>query len=351
MMENLIKKIMKIRTKHLKHIAGFFSALLFSILFFLNPKLLSAQSEIPLTVAPARQYLKANPGEKIQSDIKFFNHSNIPIPGEIKIVDFVVQGDSGAPVLLEDTSLSTRFSAASWVKTDYSKAIIAGESVLTIPFTIDVPSDARPGGRYFAVIFEASNPELLESNSDNLGFSSVSPRIVGLVSIKIDGVINEAAFIEVFRVPVFLQFGPVEIDFEILNNGDYHITPKGKAILTDWFNKEIDYKELEEKNIFPDTKRSYNYKLGDRWMFGKYKVELIASYGERATVMNTSKYIWIIPLMFIAVIVLGAIIIILTTVLIVKIIKRKQTILENKLEEEINELENLKSRFKDRLPK
>lgn len=311
-----------------------------------------AQEEVPLTVAPARQYLSVDPGGKLNGEVKFFNHSAFPVSGQIKIVDFIVQDDSGAPVLLEgNENLSSRFSAASWAQTPLTNVTIAKESLLKIPFSVNVPANARPGGRYIAVIFEASGSSPSPLNTTTEGVSSVAPRVVGLVSIRINGPISEGAYVDTFKVPMFVQFGPVPIHFEVFNNGDYHITPKGKLTLTNWFNKKTDTYDLEEKNIFPDARRTYDVELGKTWMFGRYKVDLVATYGESGQVLKNSSYVWVVPIVFIMAIILAIAIVVLGSLLLAKKLKAKQTRLEEKLEKEISEVELLKSKFKDQMPK
>lgn len=319
--------------------------------FFAFAKNVSAQDTIPLTVAPARQYLSVDPGGNLTSRIKFFNHGQFPVSGEIKVVDFIVNNSSGSPVLLEDENFSSRFSAASWAKTSVTKATIAKESVLEVPFTVDVPDNARPGGRYLAVIFEASGQVQEPQTPETEGISSVNPRVVGLVSIRINGPITEGAFVDVFKVPGFIQFGPVPVYFEIFNNGDYHITPNGSVTITNWFNKQVGKYNLEEKNIFPDARRSYETELGKTWMFGRYKVDLVASYGESGQVVTATDYVWVLPIFLIIAIILGIAIMVMGTILIVKKVKTKQEALEAKLEREISEVEQLKNKFKDQLPK
>lgn len=322
-----------------------------SFAYLLIPSETRAQAKIPLVVAPARQEVRLNPGESKSLQVRFFNESSAPLSGNVGIVDFIVTGKEGQPVLLDDVNypISNQYSGSSWVTLPTDKASIAPGDVLRINYKLNVPKDAKPGGRYVAVYFESESQ--IPQTSINQQISSTSTRIVALLYIRVNGPVMESAYIDLFGVPVFLQFGPVPVNFEVFNKGDYHITPTGQLVLVDWFGKQIDQIIIDQKNVFPDTKRAYEAKLGSTWMFGKYKVNLSAAYGESGKVLISSSDVWIIPVFVILAVALGIGIIILLGIYINKRLTAKQKILETKLEEEISEVEELKNKFKDKLPK
>lgn len=310
-------------------------------IFFVS--IVKAQTRIPLVVAPARQTVAIDAGSTENMQIKFFNESTSPISGNIKAVDFIVDSDDGSPTLLENQT-------DPWVKLPYEKATIASGDVLKVNFKVTIPKDTSPGGRYIAIIFEQVG-QISETGKTNEQVSAIAPRIVGLVNIRINGPVTESAFVNNFKVPVFLQFGPVPVTFEILNKGGYHITPKGQIILKNWFGRAVASTTLEAKNIFPEAKRLYQEDLGKTWMFGKYNVDLTTSYGDTGKVLLASSSLWVIPVLPLMAIILGIAIITLIIILIYKQFKSKQVKLEEKLEEEISEVEKLKDKFKDTLPK
>lgn len=315
-------------------------AILILLVFF---KSTNAQERIPLVVAPARQTIAIDAGKTENLQIKFFNESSSPISGNLRAVDFVVTGNDGSPILLEDQPND-------WVKLPYDRASIPAGDVLKVNFKVSVPKDAIPGGRYVAIIFEQTG-QIPTQTSNNESASAISSRIVGLLSIRVNGTITESAFVNIFRVPKFLEFGKIPVYFEIVNKGGYHINPKGQVTLTNWFGKEIERVTIDDKNIFPNAKRSYEAKLGETWMFGKYKVNLVASYGETGKTVVDESYIWVVPVTIIIIIIFSVLIAVLTGYLVSRSIKSKQEVLEEKLSEEIQELESLKSKFQDKLPR
>lgn len=323
------------------------TALIVSAIFFLATtyfaiSTVQAQARIPLVVAPARQTVAVDPGKTENLQIKFFNESISPVSGNLKAVDFIVTNSDGSPTLLEDQ-------VNDWVKLPYDRAVIPSGDVLRVNFKVEVPANATAGGRYVAIIFEQTGQ--LSQESDNETASLIAPRIVGLVSIRVNGPVTESAFVNVFKTPKFLEFGKIPVYFEIMNKGGYHISPDGQVTLSDWMGREVERVTIEEKNIFPDAKRSYESKLGSTWMFGKYKVALEANYGESGKTLLAENIVWVVPVTVIVIVIFSILIAILLGYLISRKVKAKQEALEEKLEEEISELESLKNKFKDKLPK
>lgn len=311
-----------------------------------------AQTVIPLTVSPARQTIQINPGSTEKTTVNFFNHSNIPIAGNIKVVDFIVKDKSGSPFLVEDISIPTKYSAASWIKTSQEKVIIAANDSVKINVSISVPENANPGGRYAAIYFEPTGtfPNTNEFAVQKEGEQLTTSRLVGLINIRINGPIVEEAAIKSFEVPSFLEYGPVTARLEIYNNGSYHITPQGKISLTNSRGKIIEEYSLEEKNIFPENSRTYETALGNKIMIGKFKVNLVAIYGESGRTLSATQVVWLFPWKIALAIALAIAITVLIIVLLSKKMRTRQKELEEKLEKEISEIEKLKEKFKDSTP-
>jgi len=118
-----------------------------------------------------------------------------------------------------------------------------------------------------------------------------------------------------------------------------------------WWSLLVEKITIENKNIFPNAERLYETKIGQTWMFGRYNVGLTASYGDTDKTLIANSFVWVIPITLISIIIFSILIIILIAYLISTKIKAKQVVLEEKLEEEISDLEAIKNKFKDKLPK
>ena len=319
------------------------------VLFALSSTPSKAQNAVPLTVVPSRQQFSVDPGQSEYFNIKFVNQSTSPLYGNLKVVDFLVLDNEGTPTLLDDVKdLSSRYSGASWVYLPSDKASVPAGGILTLQLKMQVPEDARPGGRYVAISFEPTGVIPSATGEGEEGTLGISQRIVGLIYVRVNGPISEDAFIEKFKVPTLVQFGPINLTFDILNRGDYHITPKGQVTLTNWFGVQVDSKLLDAKNVFPDVSRSYETPLGEKWLLGRYKVNLTASYGESGRVLNQTAYVWAFPWMLALMILFAIAIVVLIVVLIKQKFTKKEKILEAQLTAERKEVEELKQKYEDK---
>jgi len=331
----------------IKKIALFF--ILVAFIFSQKNNAVEAQTILPLTVYPARQQLEVDPGEKTAVTVNFLNKSDQPISGFFKVVDFIVLDKQGTPTFIENpTQINPKFSASSWFSLYYDRGTIPANEKISLQASITVPPNAHPGGRYVAILFEPTAGGFNPSGREKEATSGVTPKIAALVYLKVKGPIKEAAWVTRFFTKGFWEFGPVEIETEILNRGDYHITPQAAITLYDLFGNRIDQQKLAEQNIFPDVSRSYKNSLGFRWMIGRYRADLTGSYGSSGKALTATLYFWVFPWRLALIIILSIILfgIIINEVHKKTILKEKQ--LEKALEEEKKEIERLKEELRKR---
>ena len=210
-----------------------------------------------------------------------------------------------------------------------------------------VPANAKPGGRYFGIFFEPGTILPGEIGAEYEAGQVITPRLAGLVYLRVSGPVEENAQVIRFTSPQFIEYGPVEITTDIVNRGNYHIRPTGQIELYDSLGRKVATSELEEQNIFPDATRSYTTELGKQIMLGKFTAKLTVSYGEQGQALIAQTTVWAFAWRIALIILLTIIIIALVVIITFKSLKGKQKKLEEKLETEIEELEELKNKLKD----
>lgn len=100
-------------------------------------------------------------------------------------------------------------------------------------------------------------------------------------------------------------------------------------------------------NIFPDTSRSYKSSLGQKWMFGRYTVNVAASYGDSGQIIQRSIDIWVFPWKVALAVFLGLLILIIIVRFIFRNFINKQNKLEQELKKEHEEVEKLRDELHD----
>jgi hypothetical protein len=308
-----------------------------------------AQAVVPLTASPARQEILVDPNEQKTINVRFLNQGDSPISGIIRIADFIVDNKDGVPRIIEDTSqASPKYTASEWITATVDRITIAPKDNVLLQFNIQVPESARAGGRYVAIFFEPEGIVPQETGANQEAGSGVSTRLASLLYIRVSGDISEQAMISRFFTNSFIEFGPIKVETDILNRGDYHIRPKGVIALSNLFGSVIAQEKIKEENIFPDTLRTFENELGSKFMFGKYKLDLTAAYGETGQSMTRSIFVWVIPWRVILIILLTIIII----WFIIKNLKKRSSKntdnLKKELEMEKQEIDKLRQQIDKR---
>lgn len=335
--------------KHLKRLSLASLVTLIAVCgFMVKPQNTKAQDILPLTVGPARQQIIVNPGEKANFVVRFYNQSDAAMTGIINVADFTVTDTQGSTRIIDDAALaSPKFSGAAWVALPYDRVTIPAQDKITVQASLDVPKDAKPGGRYVSVFFEpvVGTPQAVGNESAGTG---IAPRIASLLYIRVAGNITEKASVINMFTKSFYEYGPVTVDSEVLNSGDYHIRPRGVISMSDAFGGVVDQSPLKEENIFPDAARSYENILGTKWMAGRYKLTLVASYGDKGQALERSVFVWVFPWKVATVTLLFIIILFLLVRNMYRRLVVKEATLEDEIAHEREEIEKLREELKKR---
>ena len=252
-----------------------------------------AQSVRTMTVSPPRVEVKLDPGGTSEGVIKIINDSAEPLTFDVLMQDFVVDNNQGVPNILPPDALSNEYSASTWIGLDTQQITVPPRTRQELSYYIQVPQDARPGGHYAAVVYSPAVPD----GSDEGSGATVTSQIGTLFYITVNGPITEKADVTLFDADRFNEYGPVDVTTQIRNMGDNHIRPRGYITISNMFGKHSYTAPLLERNIFPGGQGvNYENKFGTRFMFGRYKAELLGSYGSQNNLpLTASFYFWVIP--------------------------------------------------------
>jgi hypothetical protein len=303
-------------------------------------------NSLTLTASPPRVgdngELKGKPGETLQTTLKIRNASEQTLSVTSIAQDFIIGEDGATPVAITD-QVSNRWSLASWITLGTKSQVLRPQQNGSVSVVITIPPDALPGGHYAMVVHEPSSD--LSSGLD-ASASRVAQRVGSLLYVVVDGPINESAFIRNFEFPQMSEFGPVPFSFTVENMSDVHIKPQMSMNIYNFFNQKVDTLEIESKNIFPYTPRSFQGQWNRVWGIGKYRAELVMSYGSNGSLVVSNTTFWLIPLKL----VLAGVVVLLVLIALIIVIKRhldhrnsseKKRIAE--LEDQVRQLSNRSS--------
>ncbi len=258
-----------------------------------------ASNTAHLLVIPSKQEITAKQDEKTIIRITFYNQSDSFISGTLKIVDFIVSDDTGAPHFLEaKNDIKSRYSAKDWISTISKQLTIPAQDHIEVVAYISIPPNATPGGHYAAAIFEPIKTTDIEQTTAPL----TSMRLASLISIVVPGEIIEKASIQNLSFPGFLEYGPVPIQALITSDGNSHIRTQVTFSLLNMFGDITDKTTTTTRAIFPGSSRKYHSSLGKKYLLGRYKIIVFAQYNGGQAVIK-EEYLWIIPWRLITIII------------------------------------------------
>ncbi len=295
---------------------------LFFIIFTLAA-LFTAGSVSALTVSPVRIEIAGDPGTTLSGAIELFNEQNNQ--GEkvfyTSFENFEPSGDTGAPRFI-----GAKDGLATWIKSEGKVVLDSGVRV-TVPYSIDIPKEAEPGGYFAAIFFGTQDP-----GSQGEGQVSVGGKIGVLMMLRVTGDIEENAGLLDFSAKEKKRFFtslPVTFTYRINNAGGDRIMPSGEIKIKNTFQFKTAELPANKNsgNILPGSSRKYEVTWGEEtagtsaeenaeiskikkyWQdflgktknqlkafhFGWYRAELDLSWSAEKQTANASYSFFIIP--------------------------------------------------------
>ena len=316
---------MKKLLPNVKLLAFLFTLFFVSLFFFSG---VNAQEEgFRLRVSPPLLELEIEPGQFYSDFIKFTNLNEFEsVTLYPQIVSFRALGDEGGQEIIEEIDENRTYSLAQWMNIAIEEVEIAPLDSVIIPFTISVPEDAEPGGRYGALLLSSQPEEIDASSAVALGAKSGT-----IMLARIAGDTLESAFIQSFTTSRdIFDYPPVDFEIVIENRGNVHVKPVGRIEITDIFGNTVGELTVNATggNVLPESTRKFVTEWDrDEFTIGKFTALLTINYGE-----NSDNYIsetltfWVIPTQEILI---GlAILVVLITIIIVLVKSYKKSILK-----------------------
>jgi len=238
-----------------------------------------------ITVGPAKLEYKTDPGQTTQGFLTLKNEGNTTQTFYPSFERFT-ENTNGEKIFTKEIS-----DLATWFRMPSSVDLKDGESK-QIPFTIEVPADAPPGG-HFAVIWWSAAPP--NSNEP----VAIVTRAGILVYMTVSGNISESGQITSFGTDRRLYFGlPISFTLSFHNGGNIYEKPRGNLRVTNIFGAvkaDLPVNQFGGQ-ILPGNDKTFSMNWeGSGFFFGPYEATLNLSFGDK-TATDTYWFILMSPL-------------------------------------------------------
>lgn len=254
-----------------------------------------------LEIAPPVINLRGNPGETVRGTISLRDVSPTRLIVSNEINDFTAQGEEGIPKLLLEEGETSPYSMKSWFR-PVGQLELKPKEIQGLPFTIDIPKDAAPGGYYAVVRFSATAPDI-----DTTGVS-LSASVGALIFMRVNGDAYEKLSIAGFNAvsknnepKTVLEGTPITFAVRIKNEGNVHEQPAGRIMITDMFGKTVAglNVNLPPRNVLPGSIRRFETHLdktviGKKMLFGMYRATVTITDAKGQTSTDKITF-WVIP--------------------------------------------------------
>jgi hypothetical protein len=277
---------------------------LFSILhslFSVVPASAAGADSFSLTITPPLFQLSVGPGEAWSSAIKVINNNSYDVDVYASVMNFEAQGEGGTGRFIPlSGNATTSYSLASWLSVPTGPIHIPREKTGLIPFTLNVPKDAEPGGHYGAIL---TGNRSGASGGGNV--VSISSAISSIFLVKVNGDTIEKGDIREFSLGTyFFQKPKVKFALRFENKGNVHLLPRGEIAVYNMWGKErgkiLVNQESDFGNVLPKSIRNFVFEWSGEENFfevGRYTAVATLSFGDTAkeTAYRELSF-WVIPL-------------------------------------------------------
>lgn len=240
-----------------------------------------------ITLSPSSKPYKLKAGETIKDSLIVINDGTIGYNFKVYTTPYSVKNSSYEPDYLSSTATSD---VQTWVRFDQQTLYLEPGARTEITYTINVPTDAAPGGHY-GVLFAETQPTQGQQIARK-------KRVGAIVYATIDGQYVQAGK-EIRTNLGFLQIGgTITGQLTVENTGNTDFTMTNGMTIKNVFGAEV-YKQSNERIILPKTTRDIPIEWANGAQLGLYRVQAFSEILGKKT--NHDQWVLVAPVWFLAV--------------------------------------------------
>lgn len=242
----------------IKTFSKFFLFLFLSSIFF-SPVLATT------IISPILE-LEADPGTVQPGVVKVYNETNNSLFLVSSVEEFTAGDEEGQPIYIPEED---RADFLDWFNVGEETMILVPGQAAVVPFTVDIPADAVPGGYYATIFWEDVPPQ--RGDAGNVG---IRGKVGTLIFLRVNGdVVEQGEVVEFSTRDNQTSFYQLPIIFvaRIANQGNVHLRPQGTITVRNMLGKKKVFQLGDGKgNILPDSIRRFEVVWGATAIQGNF---------------------------------------------------------------------------------
>lgn len=245
-----------------------------------------------LTISPLTFELAADPGDSLTNKFKVYNPNDAAVTVNMEMEDFAPVGEEGKVTVAEADD--DTYSLKKWVTMEPMEFILEPKGQNFVEFTIAVPENAEPGGKYGSILAVLGASQSAE---DGGAAVAISQKVGALLLLTVSGDAKEALSVKEIVVPEFSEYGPVPMGIRFENTGTVHVRPEGTVVVKNWRDTSVAEVPFPQQNVIPGAVRKVEAEFDKENLFGKYSAQVVGTYGEGNIAITDSpvQYFWVMP--------------------------------------------------------
>ncbi|MFI5240420.1 MAG: hypothetical protein ACHQUB_01805 [Candidatus Saccharimonadia bacterium] len=244
----------------------------------------NAATSLGFAVSPPAFDLAANPGQTVASSVKLINLTDQPLSLTVDRNNFVARGEEGQ---IDLTTQDNLYSLAPWFIVTTGDIVVPAKGTTDVSFSIAVPLNAEPGGRYGSLVFH-TNPGVLPSGQSG---AAVKQQLATLIFLRINGPAYEKLSVASFSSDkTFYQYGPIVFSTRIADLGNVHEKPTGIITVKNMIGGTAATISIVPENVIPTAIRKIDTPWSKHLLFGRYTATIVLKNGATQTLTASTSF-------------------------------------------------------------
>lgn len=247
----------------------------------------AAAADVPvrdgIAISPVSQRFDVKAGSSASNKITVINDGTTDITFLVYSRPYSLQNEQYDPNFERITPNTDVYQWIRFAQTSYTLA--AGDRI-DIPYTIQVPATAAPGGHY-GVVFAETQP-----TADSGGSVVRKKRVGSLILANVDGALINKGQVVSTNVTFWQNTPPLVVASRVQNTGNTDFQTTALLTVTDLFGS-VKYRATQDFTVYPGTIRSVSTSWKDVPWFGLFKAQQTMTVLGKTT--SETRYVLMAP--------------------------------------------------------
>lgn len=239
-----------------------------------------------ITLSPVNNRFTIDAGQTRDGELTIVNDGATAYDFTVYARPYWVSNESYDPVFTKESPQSDAYQ---WVRLPQTQYRAEAGQTIKIPYTINVPPTAAPGGHY-GVIFAETQPVKTEGQGGN----SVDrkKRVGMIIYASVNGNIINKGNAVTNNIPFWQMQPPMQASVTAKNEGNVDFINKVTFSAKDVFGNPK-YTIVKEYPVLPQTTRTIELEWPESPWFGLFRVDIKQEFLD--TELSTSNYVLMMP--------------------------------------------------------